>query len=71
MSLLFLGAFVGLAACSTGPQISRTLDVPNSADTPYENILVIALFERFDSRRRLEKAVVDELAERGTRARTQ
>ena len=68
MSFLFLGAFVGLAACSTGPQISRTLDVPDSADTPYENILVIALFERFDSRRRLEKAVVDELAERGTRA---
>jgi hypothetical protein len=39
-----------------------------SADAPYENILVIALFEQFDSRRRLEKAVVDELSERGTRA---
>jgi hypothetical protein len=68
MSLPLFGAFVGLAACSTGPQISRTLDVPESADTPYENILVIALFEQFDSRRRLEKAVVDELSARGTRA---
>jgi hypothetical protein len=63
-----LAACTGLAACSTGPQVSRTLDVPDSADTPYENVLVIGLFERFDSRRRLENAVVDELSARGTRA---
>ena len=68
MSLPLFGVFVGLSACSTGPQVSRTLDVSESADTPYENILVIALFEQFDSRRRLEKAVVDELSARGTRA---
>ena len=39
-----------------------------SADAPYQNILVIALFEKFDSRRRLEKAVVQQLSELGIEA---
>ena len=64
-TLLLLGAAVALAACSMGPQITRTLQVPESADTPYDNILVIALFSRFDSRRRLEGAVVKNLSDLG------
>lgn len=67
-ALLFLGATVALAACSTGPRITRTQDVPESADTPYQNILVIALFSNFDTRRRLEKEVVRNLSELGTDA---
>ena len=68
LAVLFLAATVALAPAYAKPRIKRTLDVPESADTPYENILVIALFEKFDSRRRLENAVVAELAKRGTDA---
>ena len=68
MALLFLGATLVLAPAFAGPRITRTQDVSESADTPYQNILVIALFSKFDSRRRLEKAVVEELSERGTHA---
>ncbi len=68
MALLFLGATVVLAPAHARPRITRTQDVSESADTPYQNILVIALFSKFDSRRRLEKAVVNELSERGTHA---
>ena len=68
MALLFLGATLVLAPVFAGPRITRTQDVSESADTPYQNILVIALFSKFDSRRRLEKAVVEELSERGTQA---
>lgn len=57
-----------LAACSTVPQITRTQAVSDPSDGPYEKILVVGLFERFDSRRRLENAVVDELAARGIQA---
>ena len=67
-TLLFFGAACSLAACSIGSRITTTQDVSESADTPYRNILVIALFSKFDSRRRLEKAVVNELSERGTHA---
>lgn len=68
LAVLFLGTTVALAPSYAKPRIKRTLDVPESADAPYENILVIALFEKFDSRRRLENAVVNELSERGTHA---
>ena len=68
MAVLFLGATVVLAPSYARPRITRIQDVSESADTPYQNILVIALFSKFDSRRRLEKAVVNELSERGTHA---
>jgi hypothetical protein len=68
MALLFLGATVVLAPAHARTRITRIQDVSESADTPYQNILVIALFSKFDSRRRLEKAVVNELSERGTHA---
>lgn len=64
-AVLFLGAAVAVAACSTGPQITRTQAVSASADTPYRNVLVVALFSRFDSRRRLEKEVVKQLSALG------
>ena len=63
------GAFLAiLAACSSTPQVSRveTQDKPTGA--PYDRVLVIALFESFDSRRYLEKEVVNILSARGVNA---
>jgi hypothetical protein len=66
LALLHLGVALACAPSYAGSRITRTQDVSASADTPYQNILVIALFSKFDSRRRLEKAVVNELSERGS-----
>lgn len=66
--LLFFGIALALGACSTGPQITRTQDVSESADTPYKKILVITLFSSFDTRRYLEDEVVLHLAKLGTDA---
>ena len=55
-----------LGACAMGPQITRTQELSESADTPYKNILVITLFSSFDSRRYLEDEVVLQLSEVGT-----
>ncbi len=65
---LVLGMAVALEACSMGPQVTRTQDVSESADTPYRKILVITLLSSFDSRRYLEDEVVRQLAELGTDA---
>lgn len=67
-AFIVLGTLIAIATASAAPRITRVQDVPDSADTPYENILVVALFSQFDSRRRLEKAIVEDLAKRGTRA---
>ncbi|TDJ47593.1 MAG: hypothetical protein E2O52_02765 [Gammaproteobacteria bacterium] len=67
-ALLVFAAAVALVACATGPQITRTLDVPESADMPYRNILVIALAASFDVRKKFEKQVVSQLTEYGTTA---
>ncbi len=66
--LLFFGIVVALAACSAGPQITRTQEVAESADTPYKNILIITLLSKFDSRRYLEEEVVSQLSALGTSA---
>ena len=65
---LVLGLAVALAACSTGPQVTRTQDVSESADTPYRKILVVTLLSSFDSRRYLEDEVVRQLSALGTDA---
>ncbi len=66
--LLFFGIVAALAACSAGPQITRTQEVAESADTPYKNILIITLLSKFDSRRYLEEEVVSQLSALGTSA---
>jgi len=75
MSMIFwqramcvFGISVALAACSTTPQVTTTQKFAESADAPYENVLVIFLADRFDSRRYLETEVVKILAENGTHA---
>ena len=67
IQLLFGIAFL-LSACAADIRISTLQEVPESADTPYENILVIALAKSFDVRRYLEKEIVLQLSERGTDA---
>jgi predicted YcjX-like family ATPase len=66
ISLIVLG--IAASACTTGPQVTRTQALSESADVPYEKILVIALFSSFDSRRYLEDEVVRQLTETGTDA---
>ena len=57
-----------LTACSAGPQVTRTMELSESADTPYDELLVIALFSSFDSRRYLEDEIVNHLAQIGVNA---
>ncbi len=57
---------IALGACAAGPQITRTQEVSESADTPYQKILVITLLSSFDSRRYLEDEVVLQLSKLGT-----
>ena len=66
--LLIVGITTALQACSSGPQITRTQELAESADAPYEKILVITLLSKFDSRRFVEEAIVSQLAELGTEA---
>ena len=69
MRLMYvIGICAVLAACSTGSQVTTTQQFSESADAPYENVLVIFLADKFDSRRYLEQEVVKKLAERGTHA---
>lgn len=65
---VFIGLLAALAACSSGPQITRTQELAESADAPYEKILVITLLSSFDSRRFVEEAIVGQLEERGIEA---
>ncbi len=67
-TILLAGTVVVLGACSMGPQITRTQDLLESADTPYRKILVVVLLPSFDSRRYFEDEVVKQLSERGTAA---
>ena len=64
--LLLLGIATVLVACSSAPQITRTQELSESADTPYQKILVVTLLSSFDSRRFVEEAIVAQLADRGT-----
>lgn len=59
-----------LAACGGVPQVKR-LDAPaEPAGTPYTNILVISLFDSFDTRRYFEEETVKALKAGGTQAVT-
>jgi len=65
LALAAIGALLLLGGCGSGSQVTRIQDVPASADKPYQKILAIALFDSFDSRRALERAIAAELANRG------
>ncbi len=67
-TVAFVFVAILLGACATGTHVTRVQNLAETADAPYENILVIALFESFDARRYLEKEVVQSLSERGIEA---
>lgn len=58
---------LALSACA-GTQVTTVQKLSPSADAPYENILVIALFESYDARIYLEREIVKLLSERGVNA---
>ena len=60
-------AWISLAtsACATGPTVVVSQPLAEDADSPYDNILVVALFSSFDARRYLEEETVKRLQEMG------
>ena len=66
--LLLIGTALFIAACSAGPQVTTVQKLSETADAPYDNVLVISLFESFDGRRYLENDIVKELEGRGVQA---
>jgi len=56
-----------LAACA-GPSVTRTQNLSETADAPYDNVLVVTLFESFDIRRVFEGEIVKQLENRGIKA---
>lgn len=65
---LICGFLVLLGACATSSSVTAVQKLSDAAETPYEKILVIALFSSFDTRRYLETEVVKQLAGHGTDA---
>jgi hypothetical protein len=51
-----------LSACANAPQVTVSQPLSESADAPYEKILVVTLFDSFDARRYLEEEIVAHLA---------
>ena len=66
-NLIFACLALGLSACAS-TQVTKVQKLSPSADAPYENILVIALFKSYDARVYLEKEIVAELAKLGVTA---
>ncbi len=65
--IVILPILVLLSACA-GPQITRVQALSETADAPYGNVLVIALFESFDGRMYFEKEIVKQLNGQGVTA---
>ena len=66
-NLLLIATFILTTACA-GPQITRVQPLSDTADAPYDNVLVISMFNSFDMRRYLEGELVRELKEQGITA---
>ena len=56
-----------VAACA-GPSITRVQHLSESADAPYDNVLVVTLFKSFDIRRYFEEEIVKQLKDQGVNA---
>ena len=67
-TILLTGVALFLAACASGPQVTRTQPLSEAADAPYDNVLVVSLFQSFDTRRFFEDAIVKQLEARGVEA---
>lgn len=67
-NLIIIGMLVSLGACASERHVTKVQDLSPSADAPYENVLVVALFDSFDSRKYFEKEVVRQLDAKGIKA---
>lgn len=56
-----------LGACA-GPKVTRVQVLSESADAPYDNLLVVSLFKSFDMRREFEQEIVKQLKARDIKA---
>jgi hypothetical protein len=65
--LILVSLALVLGACSS-TSVTKVQKLSPSADAPYSNILIIALFESYDARVYLEKEIVSQLSERGVTA---
>lgn len=66
ITLILIAALL-ISACA-GPRVTRVQTLAESADAPYNRVLVVSLFSSFDLRRFFEKEVVKQLKERGVEA---
>ena len=48
-----------------GPRVTTTQEVSASADIPYQNVLIVALFSSFDTRKSFEQEVAQRLSRLG------
>ena len=67
-TLPLFGFAILLNACAAGTKVTRIQDMAESADAPYEKILVVSLFSSFDSRTYIEKELIAQLAKLGINA---
>ncbi|MDH3719343.1 MAG: hypothetical protein OES79_14585, partial [Planctomycetota bacterium] len=66
--LLIIAIAVSFSGCAAGTKVTTVQELAESADAPYENVLVVSLFKSFDARRYLEKEIVGQLSELGVKA---
>lgn len=66
-AILSLIAVLG-SGCTSLPTVSTTSALPDSADGPYEHVMVVVLFSKFDTRRYLEDEIVKDLKAAGVDA---
>jgi len=66
--LLIVPIALAMAACAAGSKVTTVQPLAETADAPYDDVLVIALFKSFDMRRYLEKEIVAQLEGKGVRA---
>ena len=62
-----LCAMAALGGCAS-TQVTQVQELSETADAPYDNVLVISLFKSFDARRYLEKEIVKQLEAKGVKA---
>jgi hypothetical protein len=65
--VLLVCVAVFLAAC-TAPSVTKVQTLSETADAPYDNVLVVTLFESFDIRRYFEGEIVKQLENKGVKA---
>jgi hypothetical protein len=68
MAPLLVVAMLSACASGTGTKVTTVQSLSETADAPYEKVLVVALADAFDPRRYLEKEVVAQLSQRGVAA---